>query len=205
MLSALIAPIQWFIELLAKIPGVDSYLQPAVDKLQEFRNSLKGKSAEEMGAEAAVTVKSETSTEFTGIDTGELSTSIQGLQKQIGSKPMGGAKALGVNDDGGAALAAEHMAAAARKGVAVSSLTSNASDAFMGAGAGGYSALSENAHEDMQKNAATIPLFREEKKETAQTNQTFKIENVYLQADDCKTLFDFIRQLEFAVGQGVAV
>lgn len=214
MLSAVIAPIQWFIELLAKIPGVDSYLQPAVDKLQEFRNSLKGKSAEEMGAEAAVTVKSETSTEFTGIDTGELSTSIQGLQKQIGSKPMGGAKALGVNDDGGAALAAEHMAAAARKGVAVSSLTSNASDAFMGAGAGGYSALSENAHEDMhvqfseamvQKNAATIPLFREEKKEAAQTNQTFKIENVYLQADDCKTLFDFIRQLEFAVAQGVAI
>ena len=214
MLSALIAPIQWFIELLAKIPGVDSYLQPAVDKLQEFRNSLKGKSAEEMGAEAAVTVKSETSTEFTGIDTGELSTSIQGLQKQIGSKPMGGAKALGVNDDGGAALAAEHMAAAARKGVAVSSLTSNASNTFMGAGAGGYSALSENAHEDMhvqfseamvQKNAATLPLFREEKKEAAQTNQTFKIENVYLQADDCKTLFDFIRQLEFAVGQGVAV
>lgn len=214
MLSAVIAPIQWFIELLAKIPGVDSYLQPAVDKLQEFRNSLKGKSAEEMGSEAAVTVKSETSTEFTGIDTGELSASIQGLQKQIGSKPMGGAKAFGVNDDGGAALAAEHMAAAARKGVAVSSLTSNASDAFMGAGAGGYSALSENAHEDMhvqfseamvQKNAATIPLFREEKKEAAQTNQTFKIENVYLQADDCKTLFDFIRQLEFAVGQGVAV
>lgn len=214
MLSAVIAPIQWFIELLAKIPGVDSYLQPAVDKLQEFRNSLKGKSAEEMGSEAAVTVKSETSTEFTGIDTGELSTSIQGLQKQIGSKPMGGAKALGINDDGGAALAAEHMAAAARKGVAVSSLTSNASDAFMGAGAGGYSALSENAHEDMhvqfseamvQKNAATIPLFREEKKEAAPTNQTFKIENVYLQADDCKTLFDFIRQLEFAVGQGVAV
>ena len=167
-----------------------------------------------MGAEAAVTVKSETSTEFTGIDTGELSASIQGLQKQIGSNPIGGAKALGINDDGGAALAAEHMAAAARKGVAVSSLTSNASDAFMGAGAGGYSALSENAHEDMhvqfseamvQKNAATLPLFREEKKEAAQTNQTFKIENVYLQADDCKTLFDFIRQLEFAVAQGVAV
>ena len=167
-----------------------------------------------MGAEAAVTVKSETSTEFTGIDTGELSTSIQGLQKQIGSKPMGGAKALGVNDDGGTALAAEHMAAAARKGVAVSSLKSNASDAFMGAGAGGYSASIENTREDMhvqfseamvQKNAATLPLFREEKKEAAQTNQTFKIENVYLQADDCKTLFDFIRQLEFAVGQGVAV
>ena len=214
MLASLITPIQWFLELLAKIPMVDSYLQPAIDKLNEFKNSLKGKSAEEIGAEAAVTVKSETSTEFTGIDTGELSTSIQGLQKQIGSKPMGGAKALGVNDDGGAALAAEHMAAAARKGVAVSSLTSNASDAFMGAGAGGYSALSENAHEDMhvqfseamvQKNAATIPLFREEKKEAAPTNQTFKIENVYLQADDCKTLFDFIRQLEFAVGQGVAV
>ena len=216
MLSALIAPIQWFIELLAKIPGLESLLQPAVDKMQEFRNSLKGVSAEEMGADAAVTVKSETSTEFTGIDTGELSASIQGLQKQIGSKPIEGtgAKTPRINDDGSAALAAEHMAAAARKGVAVSSLTSDAADAFMGAGAGGYSALSENAHEDMhvqfseamvQKNAATLPLFREEKKEAAQTNQTFKIENVYLQADDCKTLFDFIRQLEFAVGQGVAV
>mgnify|MGYP000977852758 CR=1 FL=1 len=214
MLASLITPIQWFLELLAKIPMVDSYLQPAIDKLNEFKNSLKGKSAEEIGADAAVTVKSETSTEFTGIDTGELSASIQGLQKQIGNKSIGDAKALGVNDDGGAALAAEHMAAAARKGVAVSSLTSNASDAFMGAGAGGYSALSENAHEDMhvqfseamvQKNAATIPLFTEEKKEAVQSSQTFKIENVYLQADDCKTLFDFIRQLEFAVAQGVAI
>ncbi|MFC1238413.1 phage tail tape measure protein [Treponema vincentii] len=264
MLSALIAPIQWFIELLAKIPGVDSYLQPAVDKLQEFRNSLKGKSAEEMGAEAAVTVKSETSTEFTGIDTGELSASIQGLQKQIGSKPMGGAKALGVNDDGGAALAAEHMAAAARKGVAVSSLTSDAADAFMGAGAKEYTVSNPiaqlvsppdftavpdtmpipayestalqsmspiagttntmtqtieppdfaHAYEDIQmrfneampeQRTQTVTPLREEKKEAVQSSQTFKIENVYLQADDCKTLFDFMRQLEFAVAQGVAV
>ena len=264
MLSALIAPIQWFIELLAKIPGVDSYLQPAVDKLQEFRNSLKGKSAEEMGAEAAVTVKSETSTEFTGIDTGELSASIQGLQKQIGSKPMGGAKALGVNDDGGAALAAEHMAAAARKGVAVSSLTSDAADAFMGAGAKEYTVSNPiaqlvsppdftavpdtmpipayestalqsmspiagttntmtqtieppdfaHAYEDIQmrfneampeQRTQTVTPLREGKKEAVQSSQTFKIENVYLQADDCKTLFDFMRQLEFAVAQGVAV
>ena len=264
MLSALIAPIQWFIELLAKIPGVDSYLQPAVDKLQEFRNSLKGKSAEEMGAEAAVTVKSETSTEFTGIDTGELSASIQGLQKQIGSKPMGGAKALGVNDDGGAALAAEHMAAAARKGVAVSSLTSDVADAFMGAGAKEYTVSNPiaqlvsppdftavpdtmpipayestalqsmspiagttntmtqtieppdfaHAYEDIQmrfneampeQRTQTVTPLREEKKEAVQTNQTFKIENIYLQADDCKTLFDFMRQLEFAVAQGVAI
>ena len=225
MLSAVIAPIQWFIELLAKIPGLESLLQPAVDKLQEFRNSLKGVSAEEIGADAAVTVKSETSTEFTGIDTGELSASIQGLQKQIGNKPMGGAKALGVNDDGGAALAAEHMAAAARKGVAVSALTSDAADAFMGAGAKEYTVANtlqctltppdfQHIREDMyggfseimpEKSAQTVIPFREEKKEAAPTNQTFKIENVYLQADDCKTLFDFIRQLEFAVAQGVAV
>ena len=225
MLSALIAPIQGFIGLLAKIPGLESLLQPAVDKLQEFRNSLKGVSAEEIGADAAVTVKSETSTEFTGIDTGELSASIQGLQKQIGSKPMGGAKTLGVNDDGGAALAAEHMAAAARKGVAVSALTSDAADAFMGAGAKEYTVANtlqrtltppdfQHIREDMyggfseimpEKSAQTVISFREEKKEAAPPNQTFKIENVYLQADDCKTLFDFIRQLEFAVAQGVAV
>lgn len=266
MLSALIAPIQWFIELLAKIPGVDSYLQPAVDKLQEFRNSLKGKSAEEIGAEAAVTVKSETSTEFTGIDTGELSANIQGLQKQIGKQPAGtaGTHGIGTNSDGGAALAAEHMAAAARKGVAVSSLTSDAADAFMGAGSKEYTvsnpiaqlvsppdftAVPESmpipahestalqsmspiaattntmmqtieppdfahAYEDIQmrfneampqQRTQTVTPLREEKKEAVQSSQTFKIENVYLQADDCKTLFDFIRQLEFAVAQGVAV
>ena len=223
MLSAVIAPIQWFIELLAKIPGLESLLQPAVDKLQEFRNSLKGVSAEEIGADAAVTVKSETSTEFTGIDTGELSASIQGLQKQIGNKPVGetGAK----TDDGSAALAAEHMAAAARKGVAVSALTSDAADAFMGAGAKEYTVANtlqrtftppdfQHIREDMyggfseimpDKSAQAVTPFREEKKEAAQTHQTFKIENVYLQADDCKTLFDFMRQLEFAVAQGVAV
>jgi|GEM_PF-1601110 hypothetical protein len=259
MLSALIAPIQWFIELLAKIPGLESLLQPAVDKMQEFRNSLKGVSAEEMGAEAAVTVKSETSTEFTGIDTGELSASIQGLQKQIGSKPIEGtgAKTPRINDDGSAAIAAEHMAAAARKGVAVSSLTSDAADAFMGAGAKEYTVLNPiaqlvsppdftavpdtmpaparertvsqpvntvlqpvappdfaHAYEDIQvrfneampeKRVPSVTPFREEKKEAVQSSQTFKIENVYLQADDCKTLFDFIRQLEFAVAQGVAV
>lgn len=264
MLASLITPIQWFLELLAKIPMVDSYLQPAIDKLNEFKNSLKGKSVEEIGAEAAVTVKSETSTEFTGIDTGELSANIQGLQKQIGSKPMGGAKALGVNDDGGAALAAEHMAAAARKGVAVSSLTSDAADAFMGAGAKEYTVSNPiaqlvsppdftavpdtmpipayestalqsmspiagttntmtqtieppdfaHAYEDIQmrfneampeQRTQTVTPLREEKKEAVQTNQTFKIENIYLQADDCKTLFDFMRQLEFAVAQGVAI
>ena len=259
MLSALIAPIQWFIELLAKIPGLESLLQPAVDKMQEFRNSLKGVSAEEMGAEAAVTVKSETSTEFTGIDTGELSASIQGLQKQIGSKPIEGtgAKTPRINDDGSAALAAEHMAAAARKGVAVSSLTSDAADAFMGAGAKEYTVLNPiaqvvsppdftavpdtmlaparertvsqpvntvlqpvappdfaHAYEDIEvrfneampeKRVPSVTPLREEKKEAVQSSQTFKIENVYLQADDCKTLFDFIRQLEFAVAQGVAI
>ena len=245
---------------------VDSYLQPAIDKLNEFKNSLKGKSAEEIGAEAAVTVKSETSTEFTGIDTGELSASIQGLQKQIGSKPIGGtgAKTARINDDGSAALAAEHMAAAARKGVAVSSLTSDAADAFMGAGSKEYTGSNSiaqlvsppdftavpesmpipahestalqsispiaattntmmqtidppdfaHAYEDIQvrfneampeQRPQTITPLREEKKEAVQSSQTFKIENIYLQADDCKTLFDFMRQLEFAVAQGVAV
>mgnify|MGYP000849328433 CR=1 FL=1 len=214
MLSALIAPIQGFIELLAKIPGVDSLLQPAVDKLQEFRNSLKGKSAEEMGADAAVTIKSETSTEFTGIDTGELSASMKGLQKQIGSQPMGGAgsKALGANDDGGAALVAEHMQAAARKGVAASSLTTEISDAFMNGGTipDFTQASDDDVHARFtevfpQKSAQTVTPFRQEQKESEMHNKTFKIENVYLQAEDCKTLFDFMRQLEFAVAQGEAV
>ena len=56
-----------------------------------------------------------------------------------------------------------------------------------------------------EKRVPSVTPLREEKKEAVQSSQTFKIENVYLQADDCKTLFDFIRQLEFAVAQGVAV
>ncbi|NVP23974.1 phage tail tape measure protein [Treponema phagedenis] len=228
MLSALIAPIQGFLELLSKIPGVDSLLQPAVDKLQEFRNSLKGTSAEEIGAEAAVTVKSETSSEFTGIDTGELSANIQGLQKQIGKQPIGtaGTTGIGTNDDGGAALIAEHMAAASRKGFAVSSLTSDVSDAFMNGGKSEYAVSDmvaknipvpdfERATETMQlqfsevlpqKEAVTIKAFNEtDKKEQERPNQSFKIENIYLQADDCKTLFDLMRQIEFAVQQREAV
>jgi len=72
----------------------------------------------------------------------------------------------------------------------------------------------ESVREDIQlhfndavseKKAQAVTPLREEKKEAVQSSQTFKIENVYLQADDCKTLFDFIRQLEFAVAQGVAV
>ena len=157
------------------------------------------------------------------------------------------------------------MAAAARKGVAVSSLTSDAADAFMGAGAKEYTVLNPiaqqlvsppdftavpdtmpipahestalqsmspivattntmmqtieppdfaHAYEDIQmcfneampeQRTQTVTPLREEKKEAVQSSQTFKIENVYLQADDCKTLFDFIRQLEFAVAQGVAI
>ena len=228
MLASLITPIQWFLELLAKIPMVDSYLQPAIDKLSEFKNSLKGKSAEDIGAEAAVTVKSETSTEFTGIDTGELSANIQGLQKQIGKQPAGtaGTHGIGTNSDGGAALVAEHMAAASRKGVTVSSLTSEVSDAFMNGGKSEYSVSDivsntipvpdfERATETMQlqfsevlpqKEAVTIKAFNEtDKKEQERPNQSFKIENIYLQADDCKTLFDLMRQIEFAVQQREAV
>jgi TP901 family phage tail tape measure protein len=40
--SAVLAPIQGLLELLAKIPGVDQLLGPAVQQIQAFRNDLKG-------------------------------------------------------------------------------------------------------------------------------------------------------------------
>jgi TP901 family phage tail tape measure protein len=42
LLSGLIAPMQGFLELLAKIPGLDKHLGPAVAKIQELRNKLTG-------------------------------------------------------------------------------------------------------------------------------------------------------------------
>ena len=42
ILSALIAPIQGFLELLSKIPGVGKLVGPAVDKLDSLRANLKG-------------------------------------------------------------------------------------------------------------------------------------------------------------------
>jgi hypothetical protein len=46
LLSAVLAPIQGLLETLAKIPGVDKLLGPAVEKIQSFRESLKGTEAE---------------------------------------------------------------------------------------------------------------------------------------------------------------
>jgi TP901 family phage tail tape measure protein len=40
ILSAVLAPIQGLLEILAKIPGVRKLLGPAVEKIQEFRNNL---------------------------------------------------------------------------------------------------------------------------------------------------------------------
>lgn len=42
ILSAVLAPIQGLLEILAKIPGAGKLLDPAVNKLQEVRNTLKG-------------------------------------------------------------------------------------------------------------------------------------------------------------------
>jgi hypothetical protein len=41
-----LAPIQGLLEILAKIPGVGKLLGPAVEKMQEFRNNLKGTETE---------------------------------------------------------------------------------------------------------------------------------------------------------------
>jgi TP901 family phage tail tape measure protein len=42
ILSAVLAPIQGLLEVLAKIPGADKLLGPTVEKIQDFRNNLKG-------------------------------------------------------------------------------------------------------------------------------------------------------------------
>jgi len=54
ILSAVLAPIQGLLEVLAKIPGVDKLLGPAITKMQEFRNTLKGIDTAEQASASAV-------------------------------------------------------------------------------------------------------------------------------------------------------
>jgi phage-related minor tail protein len=66
ILSAVLAPIQGLLEILAKIPGVDKLLGPAVEKIQDFRNTLKG--VEDISAEvSAVTPQGLTQTTTAGM------------------------------------------------------------------------------------------------------------------------------------------
>jgi hypothetical protein len=52
----------------------------------------------------------------------------------------------------------------------------------------------------MQKENAALPFFpAENQKQEAGGSQTVHIENLYLQADDCKTLLDFVRVIMHSV------
>jgi len=46
ILSAVLTPVQGLIEMLAKIPGVNKLLGPAVEKIKEFKENLKGNEAD---------------------------------------------------------------------------------------------------------------------------------------------------------------
>jgi hypothetical protein len=116
----------------------------------------------------------------------------------------------GTSATGGNGLLSEHLAAASRKGIAASELTATASDAFMSAGASispssNYAELTAEAQESFQeampRQSASFetPWKQSESRNEKGSPRTIKIENLYLQADDCLDLLNFVRQLEQAV------
>lgn len=124
-----------------------------------------------------------------------------------------GADALG---GAGNSLLNEHLAAASRKGIAAAASGTglSASDAFMAAGAPVAPALDMAEFENEARirfqeamppqGAAFQPVRKEGETKSAKPEpRLVKIENLYLQADDCLNLFNFVRQLEHAVFQPV--
>ncbi|MDR3356040.1 MAG: hypothetical protein LBO04_02520, partial [Spirochaetaceae bacterium] len=115
----------------------------------------------------------------------------------------------------GGGLLEEHLAAAGRKGIAVSEMTTTASDAFMSAGiavppAAVTSGIDNIADFDRevpsvfkeampQQSTAVTPWPKPETKPVKSEPRTVKIENLYLQAEDSLNLLNFVRQLEQAV------
>jgi hypothetical protein len=105
---------------------------------------------------------------------------------------------------GNNSLISEHMAAASRKGVAVSDISHAASDAFMGAGAMAvdFDGLAEAAHVNFneamprQSAALTMPWNKPEARKEKKERPSFNIQNLTLQSDDIKNMFDLYCQLE---------
>jgi hypothetical protein len=115
---------------------------------------------------------------------------------------IGGAASQTGNND----MLFEHLAAARRKGVAAQDVSTFASDAFMGAGAAAvdFDAMMEAAQVSFaeampRQTAATVPLPWDQKGEREaprSPSKTINVQNVYLQADDCKSVFDLMRLFE---------
>jgi TP901 family phage tail tape measure protein len=146
---------------------------------------------------------------------------------------------------GGSALLAEHLAAAERKGIAASEITSTASDAFMSAGASVSPAavtpsvdmaelnrqaasnpfldsFSASGAADItpgmdmanfdrevpatfqeampQQNTAFAPWSQSEAKPAKKERPSFNVQNLYLQSDDMKNMYDLYLQLEMVFG-----
>jgi hypothetical protein len=119
--------------------------------------------------------------------------------------------AAGTSASGGNGLLSEHLAAASRKGIASSELTTTASDAFMAAGAAispasDYAAIAAEARETFQEamprqSAAFVtPWSQSEAKTAKKERPSFSVQNLYLQADDMKNMYDLYCQLEMVFG-----
>jgi TP901 family phage tail tape measure protein len=122
---------------------------------------------------------------------------------------------VGTSSSGKSSLLAEHMAAASRKGIAGSEISTAASDAFMSVGSAispsaDFADISADARTSFQEamptqqSALATPWTQGETK-TEKSTRTIKIENLYLQADDCLDVFNFVRQLELAVSEPAEV
>jgi TP901 family phage tail tape measure protein len=119
----------------------------------------------------------------------------------------------------GDSLLAEHLAAASRKGIA-GTVSTIASDAFMGAGASasapgidlaGYENEARinfaEATGTTPRESVAAPWSRNEARAERRDRPSFTVQNLYLQSEDIEKAFDLYRQLEmlFANPQEAAV
>jgi phage-related protein len=142
--------------------------------------------------------------------------------------------AMAITSSSGSSLAMEHFEAAQRKGVAASDISYAATSAFENAGAYMPPSAASSPFLESLPSVTTMPTVdipdienearakfaeampsrretviasteREDREDGTPRQNIFHIANVNLNADELRTLFDFVRQLELAVTEPEAV
>ncbi|GHU01850.1 hypothetical protein FACS1894147_02510 [Spirochaetia bacterium] len=129
----------------------------------------------------------------------------------ITAAPVSPAAQSGTSVSGGGSMLADHLAAAGRKGIEGTDMTTTASDAFMSAGASvGAIDIADMENEAQVNFAEAIrpaqtqtvqtPWNQPEAKPAKKERPSFNVQNLYLQNEDMKNMYDLYCQLEMVFG-----
>jgi TP901 family phage tail tape measure protein len=211
VIDAIIAPFKAIGDVIGGIIGsVKGWFGETV----EIGKNELAKSGENKAQTAAAKPVEGSVTATSGVPQSALSAPSLTTTSAVSVPEIGGGKSGEGSGGGNSALLAEHMAAASRKGIS-GTVSTAASDAFMGAGrapqALNIADFSEEARTAFpqaarQTQTATVqtPWNTPEAKSEKRERPHFTIQNLTVQCDDIKKVIDFYELLEMAAAGEVA-